>query len=121
MPARSSSVRGIPTAPENMTDQPFEFLLLIIKNGRWSCCTSSSVALFFFGKWIGSKRHIILFSLADDTQPMVQFEHYLISNSIGYVKMLTFWLGRLFRNSLAIDRVGSLKLISSIYYNEKKK
>ena len=75
----------------------------------------------FFGRWIGSKRHIILFSLADDTQPMVQFEHYLISNSIGYVKMLTFWLGRLFRNSLAIDRVGSLKLISSIYYNEKKK
>jgi len=52
---------------------------------------------------------------------MVQFEHYLISNSIGYVKMLTFWLGRLFRNSLAIDRVGSLKLTSSIYYSKKKK
>ena len=48
MPARSSSVRAISTATENMTYQPFEFLLLIIKNGRWSCCTSSLVALFFW-------------------------------------------------------------------------
>jgi len=31
MLARSSSVRGISTATENMTDQPFEFLLPIIK------------------------------------------------------------------------------------------
>jgi len=31
MPARSSSVRGISTATENMTDQPFEFLRPMIK------------------------------------------------------------------------------------------
>ena len=91
MLARSSSVRGISTATENMADQPFEFLRPMIK-------IADGVVLVhrlpcFFGRWIGRKRHIILFYLADDTQPMVQFEHYLISNSIGYVKMLTFWLG----------------------------
>ena len=92
------------------------------KKSQWSCWTNSSAALFsVVGTWwLGNKKHIILFSgrwyAADGPVWELANLHFHWIHQDNY-----FWLGRLFRNSLAIDRVGSLKLTPSIYYSKKKK